>query len=128
LAGSTNGPEDVQHVCDGGGGDEVTTTVMSKDLVTPVADVAVTLREKVPTAADAEAWTVTVANAKSVDPDGMMTCRGDSANVTPLGAGPFHAATSCAPSLMPLSDCSLIVDDLSEAAASDSDAGEAERV
>jgi hypothetical protein len=106
----------------------VTAIDRSLNCVTPLALVLVTLKVNVPGEAAAVVVTVTVADAGSLESGGMVTLEGDSAYVTPEGGVPIQAAFSCAVSLTPFSDCSLITDDVLEEALSVSDCGETERL
>jgi len=100
----------------------------STNFVTPLALVLVTLKVNVPDEGEAEVVTVSVADAELLETNGMVTLEGDRVNVTPVGAVPFQAVLNSAVSLTPLSECSVILDDLLEEAMSASDCGEADKV
>src|SRR5262245_12259780 len=74
LAGSTNGPAEVQQLGGGGGGaEDGIVTVTSTNFVTPLALVLVNLKVKVPGEGEGEAMTARVADAEAKDCGGMLT-------------------------------------------------------
>ena len=117
--GSSNAPVLVQPHVGAANVAGLTRIRISTVLVTPLALVPVSLSVNSPVSAEAEAATLSVAEAPLVGLAGTVTLPGETINVTPAGAGPIQAAASCTLSLTPFVDRSAIVeefaDDLSRA-------------